>query len=462
MPVPPWRIISVLGRAESGPLIRERDFERKVLIPNIKRVVKEYDIRFDPETPVPSDDSLAKSVWDAAVDLFINVGTFCTTTNRQMLFTEDELKEALWNYHDGIEIGEGQDSKLWTARKVEDKKWPGCFFSPVGVRCSEEKFVHLVMAYMQEPLADGVSTPILESAEGGYAKTYSPFEQQGGILHAQYSRQAAVRVGRPGIPICLTGTALSAASQIASSNPIWGARPSDVRLVSVISELKIDYDLLNKALHFRQYGGNVGTLSGPLFGAYAGIEGTTVIGLASHLQGLMVNQGNYTCYFPIHFRFFNNTSREMLWLVSLNYQALAGNSKLISGSNGFAVAGPCTEMVMNEGGLHGIVSAVSGAAVLWEIATASNKHFERTTPMEARMACETGLAAVNSKLKRSDVNEIVKKVLPKYENKIAKAPLGKQFHECYNIKTLKPSDEYLELYKKTKGEFEDLGLNYLY
>jgi len=462
LPVPPWRIISVLHKAETGPIVLEKDFDKRILIPNIKRVVKEYDIKYDPNNPVPSDDSLAKDVWNAAVDLFLTVGTYCTTTQRRMIFTEEELKEALWNYNDWLEIGEGKDRRIWTSRKVEDTKLPGCLFTPVGVRCSEENFIHMIMAYMQEPLADAVSTPILDKVEGGYTKTHSPFEQQGGVVHAQYARQAAVRVGRPGIAIILTGTALSAASQIASSNPIWGARPTDLRLVSVISELKIDYDLLNKTLHFNQYGGIIGTLSGPLYGVYAGIEGTTVIGVASHLQGLLVNQGHFTCYFPVHFRYFNNTSREMLWLVSLSYQALANNTKLISGSNGFAVAGPCTEMVLYESALHGLVSAVSGTAILWEIASASNKHFERTTPMEARMACETGIAAVYSKLKRSDVNEIVKKVLPKYEDKIDKAPLGKTFPECYDVKSLKPSDEYIQLYKKVKRELEDLGVCYPY
>jgi methylamine--corrinoid protein Co-methyltransferase len=82
--------------------------------------------------------------------------------------------------------------------------------------------------------------------------------------------------------------------------------------------------------------------------------------------------------------------------------------------------------------------------------------------MEARMACETGLAAVNSKLKRSDVNDIVKKVVREYEDRFDKAPLGKSFPECYNIKSVRPSEEYMELYKEKKKEFEDLGLTYLY
>jgi methylamine--corrinoid protein Co-methyltransferase len=176
----------------------------------------------------------------------------------------------------------------------------------------------------------------------------------------------------------------------------------------------------------------------------------------------MVNQGDFTCYFPIHFRFFNNTSKEMLWLVSLSNQALAGNSKLITGTSGMAAAGPCTDMVLYEAGLHGIVCAVSGASVLWEIATASNKHFERTTPVEARMGCETGLAAVNSRLKRSDVNDIVLNLIQKYEDKISNAPLGKTFQECYDVESVKPTREYMELYKRIKKEFEDIGLNYLY
>ncbi|MEM0057162.1 MAG: monomethylamine:corrinoid methyltransferase [Saccharolobus sp.] len=460
IPTPPWRILTVLSRAETGPLILEKEFDRKILIPNLQRVIKEYDIKYDPENPVPSDDSLAKDVWRAAVDLFLSAGVYCTTTQRRILFSEDELKEALWCYRGVLEIGEGHERRTWTPRKVEDTKLPGCLFTPVGVRASEETFTRMIMAYIQEPLADAVSTPILDVVEGNYVKPGSPFEIQGGVVHVMLAREAALRVGRPGIAIVLTGTALLAGAQIATSNPMWGARPTDLRLVSLISELKVDYDLLSKALHFRQYNGISGALLGPLYGVYAKAEGTAIIGVASHLAGLMVNQSDFTCYFPVHYKYFNNTSREMLWVVSTTYQALANNTNLISGSNGFAVAGPCTDMVLYEAGLHGMVSAVSGASILWEIASASNKHFERTTPLEARMACETGVAAVLSKLKRSDVNEIVKKILPKYENRIPNAPLGKTFAECYDIKTLTLSKECSELYKSIKREFEEFGIKY--
>lgn len=78
------------------------------------------------------------------------------------------------------------------------------------------------------------------------------------------------------------------------------------------------------------------------------------------------------------------------------------------------------------------------------------------------MGCETGLSAVKSKLKRSDVNEIVKEILPKYENRFDNAPLGKTFEECYDLETLVPSKEYQEIYGGVKAEFKDLGIDYIY
>ena len=58
------------------------------------------------------------------------------------------------------------------------------------------------------------------------------------------------------------------------------------------------------------------------------------------------------------------------------------------------------------------------------------------------MACETGLAALNSDMKRSDVNEVVKEILPKYEKKFDNPPLGKSFSECYDVKSARPTREY--------------------
>jgi methylamine--corrinoid protein Co-methyltransferase len=55
---------------------------------------------------------------------------------------------------------------------------------------------------------------------------------------------------------------------------------------------------------------------------------------------------------------------------------------------------------------------------------------------------------------------MVKKLLEKYASNISDAPIGKKFTECYDLKTLTPSKEYLDLYKKTKSFLTDLGLSF--
>ncbi len=459
--VPPWRINEVLDRAKNGPFCREKDFDMKILWPKLREAVKDYDIKFDPENIVPSDDSLADDVWMAGYNLYLETGTLCKSTNRRILFDEEEVKEALALHPRKIRCGFGKDSSEMFHREIEDKRRPFCFLSP-DITCDEEIFIPMTMAYLQEPIADGVCAPILEEIEGRDIKVSDPFEVKGSIAHAMMFREAARRVGRPGLFLKSVGTAISDAAQIAASNQEWGERLTDSRFVASIAELKTDFSLLNKMVHFHEYGCYIGALFGPMKGGYCGgPEGTAIVGVAHFLQGLMVNQAHWSNYFPIDIRNNSNTSRELLWVVSVTYQAVAKNSPFISTSNGFASAGPCTPMVLYEAAVHGLVSVVSGGN-LWEIGVACNKYKNRTTPMEARMACEVGLGAAKEQVKREDANLLAKEIVSKYEKEIDNPPLGKTFQECYDIRKVKPSEEYIELYRKIKKELEDLGVPFLY
>ncbi len=43
----------------------------KRLIPNVRKIVREFDIRYTPETPVSSDDALADRLFDAALEFIV-------------------------------------------------------------------------------------------------------------------------------------------------------------------------------------------------------------------------------------------------------------------------------------------------------------------------------------------------------------------------------------------------------
>ena len=149
----------------------------------------------------------------------------------------------------------------------------------------------------------------------------------------------------------------------------------------------------------------------------------------------------------------------MLWLISVTGQALARNTHLLIGVSPFTAAGPCTDMVVYELAAIVLAATVSGLH-LNLAAVARNKLPERSSGMEARIGAETGHLIARRGITRESANEIVMKILGKYESKIPDAPQGKRFDECYDLKTVRPTQEYLDVYERCKEGLAKIGLEY--
>jgi len=65
-------------------------------------------------------------------------------------------------------------------------------------------------------------------------------------------------------------------------------------------------------------------------------------------------------------------------------------------------------------------------------------------------------------MKRDEANEIVKRLLLKYEGNIDNPPPGQRYQDCYNVKTRKPGKKYSTLYEKAKEELTGYGLKFKY
>jgi methylamine--corrinoid protein Co-methyltransferase len=76
--------------------------------------------------------------------------------------------------------------------------------------------------------------------------------------------------------------------------------------------------------------------------------------------------------------------------------------------------------------------------------------------MEARFGIEVGKAA--TKLNRGRANELVVRLLEKYESQIPRAPEGDRYQDCYDVVTGKPGDAYLRLYDEVKEELATTGI----
>jgi len=457
----PIRMWEILRRAETGQFIEEKDFLMKHFIPTMRKVIKKYEIKYNPQIPVTSDDDLADRVWQAALEFFLEVGIYHQDTHRIIKFSEEEIKEALFATPPEYMVGEGADIRRFGSRKIEDSIPPFMLFSP-DITYDEHDHLRACIAFLKEPLLDGLCAPILDQFMGRKIKSPTPSELGGATTHAMNLREAARLVGRPGVWFVAVGTAESDMAQIAVSDDMWGVRHTDGRLVGAITEFMTNSSMLNKATHYQMNGNIAGCLPGAIYGGYAGgAEGTAVLEVAYHLMGLMVYFAQFIQNFPFHLRYGSNTGREMLWITSIYSQAVARNTHLVQTSNGFANAGPGTEMLFYETAAHAIASTVCGAN-LWEIAPARNKIHNYGTPLECRFAAEVGHSVTKMNMTREKANEIVNKLLNKYEDNIPTAPEGKPFQQLYDMKELIPTQEYLNQYYKIKEDVAKMGIDFIY
>jgi methylamine--corrinoid protein Co-methyltransferase len=335
------------------------------------------------------------------------------------------------------------------------------FFSAVGTPVEEEDFVKVCMSYAQEPLADTYSGPLITKYRGMPVTSGSPVEVEAGIWNVIKLREAARFAGRPDIPIHnFMSIAERTDATIAAARPEFGVQRGDGLFTAAIAEMKVDFERLKRIAFLLHTPYVIGGLYGPLMGGYAGgPEATALILVAHFFLGLFAFRAERHNAFPININQVCNTTREMLWLVSVSGQALARNTPLVSASNAFMAAGPCTQMVMYELAAHSLASTVSG----WHLnpaAVARNRYPGHASGMEARIHAEVGHVTAQAGICRKDASKIVNALLDKYEKEIVNAPIGKSFRECYDTETVKPRGEYVRLWEDVRKELKNLGLDF--
>jgi hypothetical protein len=451
----------MIERSKTGPHMEEDEFLPRLFTPTLKKLIKKYEIVYDSQTPVSTDDHMADRIWQAAWDLVREVGVYNTDTHRMIRVSDDEIKEALYTVQNEYWVGSGKDAVLWKYRAIEDRRPPFCILSP-DITCNEEYHQSMCMAYLKEPLLDGLCGPILEETFGHLIQSAGPTEISGFIQHIYNQRLAAKLVGRPGVFMVAVGTAEHDSGQIAVSDNNWGVRTTDARLVGSLTEFKTADTLLNRVIHYAQYGCYTGHLTGAIYGGWCGgAEGTAVTTVAYTLIGRVIHGAMFSQHFPFHLHWGSNTTRELLWAISMAGQAMSRNCRLLYTSNGFANAGPMTEMLFRETACHALVSTVTGWD-LWEMASARNKYRNRATPLEARLGAEVGHAVARQGMTREQANELALKLLALYEDQAADAPMGSEYQECYDVAKALPSQQHYDMYRQIKDELAQMGIAFPY
>ncbi len=255
----------------------------------------------------------------------------------------------------------------------------------------------------------------------------------------------------------LISTAATAQSAIAASAPQFGCRPTDGWLCGTVAEFKLDFGVMTKIAYLKSSGCLVGAETAPILGGFCGgPDGTAVASTAYIIMGLVVHNANYQLHFPVHFRFSCTTTRDVIWVNSVSCQAASRNIPMPVIWDPYCAAGPNTKMFMYETAAYLLSVVPSGAPAFETSHPAKGVMVDGFTPMEARWNVEMGKAA--SKLKRSEANNLVNRLLQKYEPRIKNPPPGSRYQDCYDVITAKPIDAYIRLYNEVKEELTEMGI----
>ncbi len=236
-----------------------------------------------------------------------------------------------------------------------------------------------------------------------------------------------------------------------------GLRPCDSHECSQLNELKIDMAALNMLSGWSQNGDTIMIEQMPIFGGYCGgVEETTICDIATTLASFTMFQGNFHLDGPIHIRWGITTARETLQIAGHAAAAIDANTDLLIANQYYPIAGPCTEMCLLETAAQAIVDTASGREMLSGSAAAKGVAMDKTTGMEARIMGEAAIATCGKKI--SEINGILEKLISSYEKNYHKPPAGKRFQECYDVKTVMPTEEYLQIYDKAVDTLNGFGL----
>jgi hypothetical protein len=450
------RIYDVINKSLTGPIMTEKDFDMKCIASGIKNVLKKYEIVINQENPINLDDEMADRVWQAAVEFLADCGVYHQNTGRIIKYSKEEILQYVRRAPSQVTHGRGGDKVVESWRSIEDERPPVNAGCPVGCPIPDELFIPSLQSYIQEELVDMVIGPTFEKIRGMDVRTGTPLEILAAWEEVRLVRKAMDSCGRPGMPYIGVAMSVSDVGQLSAVGRGDYAE-GNTHTFGIISELKTNDEILNKLTHSIMQGGTIDPYANPIYGGLAGGAAGQAVLLTAEMIALSV-MFMATCNgsSPTHPFYFNDTGREALAYQSLAYQAIARNSKILTNLTLTPVGGPGTKTLLYECVAFSAMCTKSGLTRMLGPRSATgviNGHF---SGLEARFCGEVMRAT--TKISREKANEIVEKALKKYEALQDTKPYGKPFWEVYDVDTVTPKQEWLDLYEEVKKEVTAWGL----
>jgi len=456
--MPIRNIIEILERTQTGEYCTQKEWDTKRIPRTIRRIMAEHGLEkvCDPGNPVNYDFEMADAFYEAGYRLALELGYLCTDTDRIVSVSQEELDYALKFAPSELFVGSGRHG-TWLRSRTPADPYPMKVSSSLAIANTEEVFPLLLEGIAREREVDLLGGGSMITIFGREVLSATPFETLSGFEHGRLHVEARRKAGRPGMGGIGIYSAVTEYGQFGGYG-IPGSMPAtDLSLILFPSEMKIDYRTLHKVVHTLNVGGMPKAASPAMIGGMPGPpEGAALSSIATALLSYPILQNQAGGGQTYDVRYLANVNREGLWMLSVVHQALSRNTHLITDPVVNEVSGAGTETLLYEIAAGITTIASSGAALTTGPRTAGGKLTDHVTPLECRFLAEVAHQA--SGLAPEDANEIVKELLPRYEETLREPDLGRSFSQLYDRETLTPIPEWEAMYEKVKREVISLGL----
>jgi len=455
-------ILEVLERANSGEKVSEKEFDF-MYFRKTEEVRKRHPEIRAPEQPnifINLEDDVADSVFEAGIELLLETGGYCLTTNKIIRWTEEEIRDCLKKVKNEVVFGEGRDQRRFINRTVEDSRPPGIcpgFHAPY----TEDVVPLLIKTVAMIPEADiieGCNFPTIE----GHQIWGLPLEVYASRRQVEWLREGIRKAGRPGMGILAYPISPKAAALTSILDPEFGVRHSDGITLNALNGQKLEYEYLAVAVTAQEYGCNIvgGGLPAGMGGYSGGPEGSAIGAVSALINGLLAYRINFgSSVHVLQAWRIKEREREALWATSAAIQAVVRNMGLPLLQYITHYAGPCTDMCLQEVAAKTIELVVDGAHLALHTCTTAVPRWNNVqTPTEAVWMIDVANAVIRSKIDRKEANKIVEKLYMKYKDRLDNPPKGKGVLECFDLRSGTPSREFQEIREKVEKELAESGL----
>ena len=196
----------------------------------------------------------------------------------------------------------------------------------------------------------------------------------------------------------------------------------------------------------------------PLLGGLGGrAEGTAVVSVADHILGVVLYDADYHMFSLTHLNYVNNTDPLGIWTQAMVGQALSRNTPIILLNDIYTVSVAGTTELLYECAAGAIVGTVSGFNMQGAGCTGGFK-MDLTTGLEARFIAEVSRASLG--LTREQAAELIPEIMKGYIETLDNPNRGQPFPEVYDVDTVQPKEEWLEMYYTVKEDLSQIGLKF--